>query len=173
MEKEIIVKPSFNVSSSLKGNFYILYKPWYVFIYSFLLLVGVINFLDYYFNLSRNYDKTISDFPTFGIVIILAPVFLYYSFRRLIKKQLSENPRLKEEISYIFNNEYVQEKGDTFEVKHFWKNLIKIEEKKDMFLFYTNKNRAFLLQRVDINDNQYNELRLLFNSIDIKKSLKN
>ncbi len=170
MEKEIIIKPSFNISSTLKGTFYILYKPWYIFFYPFLLLVGTLNFLDYFFNISHNYETM--DFPPFSVVIILVPFFIYFSIKKKLKKQLNENPRLKEDISYIFNNEYFQEKGESFETKHFWKNLFKIVEKKDMFLFYTNKNTAIILQRVDIKDNQYNELKQLFNSIDIKKSLK-
>jgi mRNA-degrading endonuclease YafQ of YafQ-DinJ toxin-antitoxin module len=170
MEKEIVVKPSYNIESYLRANFYVLFKPWYIFLYSFLLLVGAMNFLDYYFDISHNYETI--DFPPFSLVIILVPLFLYYSFRKMIKKQLNENPRIKEDISYIFNDEYFQEKGETFEVKHFWKNLTKVVEKKDMFLFYTTKNKALLLQRVDLNDNQYKELKQLFNSIDIKKSLK-
>lgn len=105
MEKEIIVKPSFNIRSSTKGTFYILFKPWYVFFYSFLLLTGSIGFLDYYLNIFPNNDKP-NDFPTFGLVIILLPLFLYFSIYRTIKKQINENPRLKEDISYIFNNDF-------------------------------------------------------------------
>ena len=172
MEKEITVKPSFNIRSTMKASFYILFKPWYLFFFPFLLLIGIFNFLDSYLNVFNNYDKPNEDFPTFGIVIILVPLFICFSIYKSTKKQINENPRLKEDIFYIFNNEFLQEKGDTFEVKHFWKNLTKIVEKKDMFLFYTTKNRALLLQRADLNDNQYNELKQLFNSIDIKKSLK-
>jgi len=172
MEKEIIVKPSFNITSSMKATFYILIKPWYIFFFSFLLLAGTFNFLDSYLNVFNHYDKPTDDFPTFGLVVIILPLFTYFSICKAIKKQINENPRVKEDISYIFNNEYLQEKGETFEVKHFWKNLIKIVEKKDMFLFYTTKNRAILLQRADLKENQYKELKQLFNSIDINKSLK-
>ncbi|MGO4770707.1 YcxB family protein [Flavobacterium sp. W22_SRS_FK3] len=172
MEKEIIVKPSFNISSTMKGTFYILLKPWYIFFLGFLLIVGVFNFLDSYLNVFSHYDKTNDGFPTFAVFIILFPLFLSFSIYRGTKKQINENPRLKEDIRYIFNNECFLEKGDTFEVKHFWKNLFKIVEKKDMFLFYTTKNRAIILQKKDLTDNQNNELKQLFNSIDIKKSLK-
>ena len=172
MEKEIIVKPSFNIKSTIKGTFYILFKPWYIFFFSFLVLVCVFNFLDSYLNIFNNYTTPSEDFPTFGIFIVLFPLFICFSIYKSTKKQINGNPRLKEDISYIFSNEYFQEKGETFEVKHFWKNLTKIVEKKDMFLFYTNKNRAIILQRVDLNNNQYNELKHLFNSIDIKNSLK-
>ena len=169
MEKEIIVKPSFNISSSMKATYYILWKPWYFIFFFFLLFAAIFGLADYFFNIV---DQSNKDFPTFGVVIIILPLFIYFSIRKKLKKQITENPRIKEDISYIFNNEYLQEKGDTFEVKHFWKNLIKIVEKKDMFLFYTTKNTGILLQRLDLNDNQYNELKQLFNSLDIKKSLK-
>lgn len=169
MEKEIIVKPSFNISSAMKATYYILWKPWYYIFFSFLLFAAFFGLADYFFSTLDNPNK---DFPTFGLVIIILPFFVYFTIRKAIKKQITENPRIKEDISYIFNNEYLQEKGETFEVKHFWKNLIKIVEKKDMFLFYTTKNRGILLQRIDLKDNQYSELKQLFNSIDIKKSLK-
>lgn len=172
MGKEIILKPSFNVRSSMKGTYYILYKPLNIIIFSFLLASAIFGLSDYFFNILDNTKKTNHDFPFFGLIIILLPFFIYLLTYKAAKKQINNNPRIKEDISYIFNMEYFQEKGETFEVKHFWKNILKIVEKKDMFLFYIGKNRAMLLQKADLKDNQYNELKQLFNSIDIKKSLK-
>ncbi|WP_426486275.1 YcxB family protein [Flavobacterium sp. 2] len=172
MDKEIILKPSFNVSSSMKGTYYILYKPLHIFIFFFLLAAAIFSLSDYFFNILDNKDETKHDFPFFALIIILIPFFIYLLTYKAVKKEINHNPRIKEDIKYIFNIEYFQEKGETFEVKHFWKNIVKIVEKKDMFLFYLNKNRAILLQKTDLKGNQYDELKQLFNSINIKKSLK-
>lgn len=66
----------------------------------------------------------------------------------------------------------MEEVGDSFNMKFFWKDLKKITEKKDWFLIYLEKNSAKVLNKSDLKNNQYNELKQLFNSIDIKKSLK-
>lgn len=66
----------------------------------------------------------------------------------------------------------MEEIGDTFNIKFFWKDLKKITEKSNSFYIYTEKNTAKVLLKSDLKDNQYNELKQLFNSIDIKKSLK-
>lgn len=172
MDKEITLEPSFTVKSSMKGTYYILFKPVHIIIFSFLLATAIFGLSDYFFNILGSANKKNHDFPFFGLIIILLPLFIYLLTYKAVKKEINHNPRIKENIKYIFNTEYFQEKGETFEVKHFWKNIIKIVEKKDMFLFYLNKNRAILLQKTDLKDNQYNELKQLFNSIEIKKSLK-
>jgi len=172
MDKEITLKPSFNIKSSMKGTYYVLLKPLHIFIFSFLLAAAIFSLSDYFFNILDSTNKTNHDFPFFGLIIISLPFFIYLLTYKAVKKQINNNPRIKEDITYIFNIEYFQEKGETFEVKHFWKNILKIVEKKDMFLFYIGKNSAMILQKTDLKDNQYNELKQLFNSIDIKKSLK-
>ena len=50
--------------------------------------------------------------------------------------------------------------------------LKKVVEKKEWFLIYIEKNTAKVIRKADIKDNQYNELKELFNSLNIKKSLK-
>ena len=57
-------------------------------------------------------------------------------------------------------------------MKYFWKDIFKIEEKNDWFLIYITKDMAKVIRKADLKDNQYNELKELFNSLNIKKSLK-
>ena len=71
-----------------------------------------------------------------------------------------------EQITYIEN--YIK----SFDIKYFWKDIVKLEEKNDLFLIYVKKNQAKFIKKSDLKNNQYNELKALFNSLNIKKSLK-
>jgi hypothetical protein len=166
MEKEIIIKPSFDAKSTFKATMYILGKKSYVIYFTIIFGALLINLYN------ADFKSNWIEWLPFPIIFPLVIIFSVYKLYSASKKQLKENPRLKEEIFYSINADYFQEKGETFEVKHFWKNLFKIVEKKEMFLIYTLKNRAMLIKKSDLKENQYNELKELFNSIDIKKSLK-
>jgi mRNA-degrading endonuclease YafQ of YafQ-DinJ toxin-antitoxin module len=166
MNNDIVIKPSFEAKSNFKATLYLYGTTKRLFLYVSILFIIVS---------VQYFTGQIKD--TFIIVSFIISFLLVFSYSIFIiyknqKKQLIENPRLKENIFYIVNNEYFQEKGDSFEVKHFWKNLFQIVEKKDMFLIYTIKNRAILIKKSDLKENQYTELKELFNSINIKKSLK-
>jgi len=51
-----------------------------------------------------------------------------------------------------------------------WKESFQIKETDKWFLLYLNKTSALPIIKEDLKDNQYNELKQLFNSLDIKKS---
>jgi len=173
MNQEIIIRPTFDIKSSLKGLAYILLKPKLLVVSFFVAFVFIFNFLDSTLNIFGIYDADSErQFPVGLVLIAILPFFFYFLSYRSIKKQLDSNPRYKEEILYILNNEFIEEKGDSFAVKHFWKNLYQIVEKKNMFLIFTLKNRAILIKKSDLKQNQYQELRKLFNSLDIKKKIK-
>jgi hypothetical protein len=50
--------------------------------------------------------------------------------------------------------------------------MYQIKETKSWLLIYVQKNSAFPIIKSELKNNEYNELKELFNSIDIKKSLK-
>lgn len=106
-----------------------------------------------------------------SLLFFAIPFLSYLSIYLNAKNQLN-NYRLKENIEFIFNKDYFKEKGETFDINHFWDKLYKIKEHKDYFLIYQTKVRANIIPKKNITSDQYNELKELFNSIDIKKSLK-
>ncbi len=168
MVKEIIIKPSFDVNSTIKVTLHVLFGDNKSKIIFFLILFGVSS--NIISNIILNKKQEI-DIYSFLMVIFFLTSIIFFSYRG-IKKKLLSNPRLKENIFYILNNEYFQEKGDSFEIKHYWKNIVKVVEKKDFFLIYIAKNAALFIRKIDLKENQYDELKELFNSLDIKKSLK-
>ena len=77
------------------------------------------------------------------LVFFIMIYFVYYSTKRMI----NNNPRLNENIQYVINSEYISEKGDSFEMKHFWKDIVKIEEKDNWYLIYIQKIRALVIRK--------------------------
>jgi len=172
MEKCIIIKPTFDTKSLYKANLYFLINSKLKYFLFILLII-----LSYNFFKDSIYKKNdiisivlVLLIAIFSILMVLIVYFL--GVYRLSRKQILENPRLKENIVYILNDEFFQEKGESYEIKHFWKNINKVVEKKELFFIYINKNRANFIKKTDLKNEQYDELKQLFNSLNIKKSLK-
>lgn len=165
MEDPIVIKPSFDAKSIFKAT---------------LLVFGnsriAIYFIVFFAILTINTFTNASEDKYFWVpmAIVFPLVILWFLYRIYIssKKQLTENPRLKEDISHTFTADFFQEKGESFDVKYFWKDIAKLVEKQDFFLIYLKKNQAKIVKKSDLKDNQYNELKALFSSLNIKKRLK-
>ena len=168
MEKEIVIKPSFDVNSAIKVTFHVLFGSKKSIITFFAALFVI--FSNIFFSIASGKKQEFDIYSLLMIVFFLTCI-IFFSYRG-IKKQIFNNPRLKENIVYVLNKDYFQEKGDSFEVKHFWENIIKVVENIDFYLIYITKYSALYVRKIDLKENQYDELRGLFNSLDIKKSLK-
>lgn len=118
-------------------------------------------------------DKTdyLNDLLTFCLVI---PVWLFVYFRTLsiMKKNILSNKRNFELQTITFTTKSFIQQGETFKIENFWDETYQIKETKDWFLIYPKKNSALPIIKTDLNNNQYNELKDLFSSLNIKKSLK-
>ncbi len=179
MEKEIVIKPIFEFNVVFSANKYLWYsrmsnKILIIFISFFLFIFILLTLFSLIFStkteLNESYNLLINSGPT-SLVIFLIPIF-HYAIVYNNSKKLINNYRLSENIELIFNKDFFEEKGDTFDIKYYWDKLYKIKERKSYFLIYQNKNLANIIPKTNITNNQYNELKKLFNSLNIKKSLK-
>jgi energy-coupling factor transporter transmembrane protein EcfT len=168
MEVEIVIRPKFDVKTTFKATMLVFFSSKNFLYILFILFLLTLSFFGKNIFEEANFFSILQ--PIFLILCFLS--ILTYSFYRNSKKQIIDNYRLEENIVYILNNEYFQEKGDSFEIKHFWKNIIKVVEKKEFFFIYVAKNKAIFIRKTDLKDNQYNELKGLLSSLNIKKSLK-
>lgn len=168
MEKEIIIKPNFVFKDYFKINLYLLINKSYYYI----ILPLCFTFLSFDIYQINRGTKNLVDLIHFpDVVFILLPIIILWSAFRITKIRLS-NIKLKENVYIKFNNEYLEDVGESFNMKYFWKDIFKIEEKKNWFLIYIDKKCAKVIRKADLKDNQCNELKELFNSLNIKKSLK-
>ncbi|WP_299617339.1 YcxB family protein [uncultured Tenacibaculum sp.] len=158
MLKEIKIKPTFLVKDVFKVNVYLVFKTWKAW--------AILFFLIYFFIIKNDSDSlNIATLKSLGLVIgILA---FFFSLYKKSKKLISENPRLKENIHFIFNQEYFEEKGETFSVKHYWKNIFKVEEKREWFLIYIKKSNAMIVRKDDLKE-QITDFNKLIKDINLK-----
>ena len=168
MDKEIIVKPHFVFKDYFRANLFLaVNKPFFYII--FLLTVFFLSFDIYYMIQGSKSFIELLYFP--DAIFSLLPIIIVFTVFKQTKARLSY-VKLKENIFIKFNNEYLEDVGESFNMKYFWKDIFKIVEKKDWFLIYIDKKCAKIIRKADLKDNQYNEVKELFSSLNIKKSLK-
>ena len=108
--------------------------------------------------------------PFFLVPIIWG--LIIFSAIRGTKRKVLANPKITEKQILTFTQDSFQQKGETYQIEYFWKDLYKIKETKKWFFIYINKASAIVLVKNKLTDNQYNELKSLFDSLIIQKDIK-
>ncbi|PIF33049.1 YcxB-like protein [Flavobacterium sp. 9] len=172
MEKEIIIEYKPNTDTLVKVSKYLLLRMRFVkfiiFIFFFVLLQNIA--------LSATQSVTnikwdFFDLLPFGMVILVW-ITVYFLTMYSIKKNILKNKKNLESQKITITKDSFTQEAESFKIENFWKESFQIKETKDWFLIYLNKTSALPIIKEDLKENQYNELKQLFNSIDIKKSLK-
>lgn len=167
MEKEIIIKPKYELKDYFKVNLYLAFStlPYKIFSFFiiFMFLLMLVNIL----------LGTMNEllFESVHLIIIIYPFIAIYLIYFRTKKSL-QNPKLKEAVTMKFNNSFFEEIGQTYNIKYDWKEIYSIKETNKWFLIFIQKKQVKAIIKSELKDNQYNELKELINSLNIKKSLK-
>lgn len=168
MDKEIVIKPNYVFKDYFKIYLSIYFDKLSNKIISlFIVLIILFNL----YHVSNNNIELADVFSGTFIFLLLYPfIILFIKYKQT--KIILSNPKLKEAVFIKINSNGYEILGDSFHIKFNWKEINKIIEKDNFFLIYMAKNDIKIIRKADLKDNQYNELKELFNSIDIKKSLK-
>ena len=164
MDKEIIIKPNFIFKDYLRVNYYLLINSRYGLIMSIIIFLV----LGYYCFGVINGTISVFDIIFFLIIILfLIPTLMYIKTKRALS-----DPRLKENIQFKINKSNFSDIGQSYHINYKLCDLIKLKETKNFFLFFITNHMVKVIRKADLKDNQYNELKELFSSLNIKKSLK-
>lgn len=171
MEKEIVIKNNFSIETYTKALLNVMLpKP--------MLFVVIVLFSIFFISAVRNVitDAQLGNFTLDSllktqILILLLPLVYYLLLTQSLKARSRANPQNIENVYHILTPDFFQVKGDSFDTKYYWKDLSKLKEVKDFFLIFVEKNHFLIINKSDLKANQYQELKQLFNSIEIKKSL--
>ena len=168
MEKEIVIKPNYIFKDYYKIYILLYFNKLSNKIVSIFLMVIIL------FNLYTLLSDEIEFTEIFsgGFVFILFYPFLTLLVKYKQTKTILSNPKLKENIFIKLNSINYEIIGESFNIKFNWTEIKEIIEKKNWFLIYISNNDIKLIRKADLKENQYTELKELFNSINIKKSLK-
>ena len=168
MKDEIILDYKPNIDELVKASFYSIFKNWKIRLTIGIVIVAILyNIL---FPLFESKKLVFLDF----LPLIIVPIMLYFSSKRIYnisKKTLEKDSKLLEKREVVLNNEIVSIIGESFKVNYLWKEFSKIEETNKWFLFYVGDFKVIPVIKSNLSVNQYNELKELFSSINIKKSL--
>ena len=167
MEKEIVIKPKYELKEYFKVNLYLAFSTLPYKIFSFFIIIMFLLML------ANILLGTINEllFEPVHLIFILYPLIAIYLIYLRTKKSL-QNPKLKETVTIKFNNSFFEEIGETYNIKYNWKEIYNIKETNKWFLIFIQKKQAKVIIKSDLKDNQYNELKELLSSLNIKKSLK-
>jgi hypothetical protein len=168
MEKEIVIKPHFVFKDYFKVNLFL-------FLHSSSLAIFII--VDILFLGYLTYCYTVGIFALSDLLLIYFISFILYPLLILLLKYIQtkrslEDPRLKEDITFKINKSNFKDIGQSYSRNFNFNEMLKIKETKHFFFFYITKYMVKIVRKADLKDNQYHELKALFNSLTIKKSLK-
>lgn len=176
MEKEITIQYKPTLESLTKVSKYLLYSlPFIKYMPFFIIVVIIFNRFPQIMGLMNNLENQNNEILEITLALVIVSIvwtFIYFKMLSTMKKNILSNKRNLETQNIIFStNSYIQE-GETFKVENFWSETYQIKETKLWFLIYPNKYSAFPIIKLDLEENQYQELKDFFNSLDIKKKLK-
>ena len=113
------------------------------------------------------------DSNTFKLMfVVLIWAVLYFYLIRNAKRKILQNKKAMEKQLITFNTVSFTQKGATFTNEVKWEDIYQIKETKSWILIYISKRSALPIVKADLDDNQYAGLKTLFNSLHLKKSLK-
>ncbi|MEC4003042.1 hypothetical protein OX283_000090 [Flavobacterium sp. SUN052] len=168
MDKEIIIKPKYIFKDYFKIYLSVyLNKKSNKIVSSLITLIILFNIYSFIKN-----EVKISEIFSSSFVFLLAYPFIILLVKYRQTKLILSNPKLKENISIKLNFEEYEFTGQSYNIRYNWNEVNQIIEKNNWFFICISNNDIKLIRKADLIDNQYNELKALFNSLDIKKSLK-
>lgn len=175
MDKEITIKYKPNIETLMKVSKHLLFSLPLVKFLPLGILFILLQMFPQFVGINPNNirDEKFTFLNLLPIIMVIGIwTFIYLKTLSTMKKNILDNKRNFETQKIIFNlTSYIQE-GETFKIESFWNETFQIKETKDWFLIYPKKNTALPIIKLELKDNQYNELKELFNSINIKKSFK-
>ncbi|MGE6396369.1 YcxB family protein [Chryseobacterium scophthalmum] len=107
--------------------------------------------------------------------IWFAAVFVFIIIRSYfrLKNAFYSNKKIQEEIVYIFTDEKVQTKGETFDGDFTWNTVHRVKEIKDWFLVYQSKTTMNMIPKKYFSPSEIIELRNIIEKNNVKAKLRN
>ena len=101
---------------------------------------------------------------------LLLPYWIY----RSAKKNYDTNSRINENITYKFDTEWIEIKGESFDAKLTWNKINKVVETKSSFVIYTTEMTVSIVPKKDMSSEQIIELSNMIKRIpNLKMQLLN
>jgi hypothetical protein len=141
----------------LKLLFVLTYRKWTVRVLSILGIANLFVAMLYYVGI-----RLIDYPPTSQLLLGLVLTFLFPASIYLTAKKTFSNSRMQELIEYEILPDRFKQRGESFNVEYEFRKSYKLEETKDWFLVYQNKQVANFIPKRCFDDFQIAEIRDIF-----------
>ncbi|MGX7667024.1 YcxB family protein [Flavobacterium pedocola] len=173
-DKEITILYQPNKKDLLKASKHILFtRTPFKFFPFFVLFLFIAQILPDILNKADNGSDMITMeniIPVLGLIPAIALAYIIFSYS--IKKNLEANPKNFEPQKLHFDNQGFSQNAASFTNNYKWSDIDNITETEEWFLIFLNKNNAVPVFKKQITAQEHNDLKNLFRSLNIKKSLK-
>ena len=118
-------------------------------------------------------DILVSLIPIFVLVITFTLVMRFIK-KRAVKKQFEKKARHFTNVTYTINPDFLKMQGDGFESTQYWEEMHKVKETKEFYVIFSEKLRAHIIDKAQLDPWQAEEIKEIFGSLNskIKVSLK-
>jgi|GEM_PF-2520700 len=164
----IVIKRQPEIKSLVSVARYILLRmPYLKIVAFFAAFILVVNLFGYG---QQKPGTAASEWISFLFVFLVWGVIIY-SVDCSIQKNLARNPKNLEPQTLTFTSNSLTSEGQTYQVEYPWESIHKIKETRRWILFYINKTSALPIEKENLTDIEYNDLKKLLASLNVKKQL--
>ena len=168
--QKIEIKSKLTLKKYIRLMFIFTYRRIGNIFFSLFGIVMIVNALLYFFGIFKaSGTSPYVQFFTGLIVISVTPLTIYYT----AKRNFNTNKRLKESMTYLFDEENIEVVGESFNSTMSWSTTYKVLEMNDYILIYQSKLIANIISKDSINHKQLKDFKSLLLSIPgLKLKLK-
>ena len=160
----MIIKTQLSEKEYINVSFVLLYKkPYIKIIYGALIFCILLST----FGSSILGRNLYSDLLTPMIILAIYPAFTYLA----AKRNYATNTRIKENIEYKFEKDYLVIEGESFKSQLRWDKIYKVTQTKNWVLIWQNRQIANVIPKADIWEGERAELKIILTQFNIKNNL--
>ncbi|HSZ72123.1 MAG TPA: YcxB family protein [Cytophagaceae bacterium] len=159
----LVLNTHLSLDDYIKVNLYLLYQRFMVKVTT-AIGIFILAWLVYYRDMMHGFPWLQS---FLGLYLIVGfPLTTYFSAKRNYRL----NSRIREHISYEFNEEYLEMIGDTFRVQLTWSKIYRVSESNSWVLIWQNPHTADIVPKRDFTKGT---LAAFKNILTLHPSVKN
>lgn len=123
-------------------------------------------------NLYNAENEMQENFKSASVWLAVIIIFMFVRTYFRLKNAFFSNKKIQEQITYIFSNDKVEAKGETFETDFTWNTVFEVKELKDWFLIYQSARTMNMIAKENMDKDQIIEFRKMVTDNGVKSKLR-
>ena len=170
MEASVIINRQPKIKSLVSASRYILLRMRFVKILCVsVLFISITNLQNK--EMIQDDSSAVPNWISYGVVVLIW-ILILYRLDFSMRKQLLANPKTLEPQKLSFTSTGFISEGLTYKIEYPWQNILKIKETKRWFLIYISKISAIPIEKENLTEKEYSDLKELLDSLNVKKQFR-